>query len=268
MKNKTVIVTGASSGIGEATAYAFAQQGANVVLVARSEDKLEAIRKQCETNGVQALVVKCDVSIEADCRNMVQQTIARFGGIDVLINNAGISMRALFDDCDIDVLRRVMDINFWGTVYCTKYALPHLLRNKGSVVAVSSLAGISGLPGRTGYAASKFAIGGFMQSLRIENLKNDLHVGVIYPGYTATNIRYAALLKNGEQQKCSPLNEKGLVSADQVAGDIVNMVLTRRRINILTVQGKLLKWLNGVWPSLVDRTIYKVVSKEKDSPFH
>lgn len=267
MKNKTVIITGASSGIGEATAYRFAVNGANLVLAARSFDKLEKVKQRCEEYGVKVLIVKCDVSIEEQCRNLVNEAITTFYGVDVLVNNAGISMRALFNDCDLDVIRRVMDINFWGSVYCTKYALPYLLKSKGSVVAVSSLAGITGLPGRTGYSASKFAMVGFMQSLRIENLKNKLHVGIIYPGYTTSNIRNTALNKQGEAQQESPFDESTLMPADTVARHIIKMVQKRTTSRILTNQGAMLKWFNLLIPGIVDGLIYKTVAKEKDSPF-
>jgi short-subunit dehydrogenase len=267
MKNKVVIITGASSGIGEATAYEFAKQQASLVLAARSVDKLNIVKEKCTSYGAQVLVVKCDVSEEADCKNLIEQTLQQFKGIDVLINNAGISMRALFNDCELSVIKTVMDTNFWGSLYCTQFALPHLIKAKGSVVAVSSLAGIVGLPARTGYSASKFALAGFMQSLKIENTKTGLHVGIIYPGYTTSNIRNSALNKNGKAQQESPLNEEKLYPAENVGKEILKMVVKRKRNCILTKQGILLKWLNILWPELVDRATYKVVSKEKNSPF-
>ncbi|MEO5910639.1 MAG: SDR family oxidoreductase, partial [Pelobium sp.] len=177
LKGKVVVITGASSGIGESCAYEFAKRGAHVVLAARQYVKLcEITQKIHDEYHVKTLAVQTDVSVEDDCRHLMQQAITTFGQIDVLINNAGISMRALFKDLDLEVLKKVMDINFWGTVYCTKYALDELLNRGGSVVGVSSIAGFKGLPGRTGYSASKFAINGFFESLRTENLKNDLHV--------------------------------------------------------------------------------------------
>ncbi len=267
MKNKTVIITGASSGIGEATAYAFAKQGANVVLAARGIDKLQTVKLHCEQFGVQVLAVKCDVSVEQDCAELINQTVKTFGGVDVLINNAGISMRAMFANCDISVLKQLMDINFWGSVYCTKYALPYLMAKKGSVVAVSSVAGLVGLPARTGYSASKFALEGFMQSLRVETLKSGLHVGMMYPGYTASNIRNVALNQNGSTQQESPLDESKLMQPETVAEAIVKMVKNRKRQQILTGIGKVSKWLNILLPSRSDKAVYNFVAKEKDSPF-
>lgn len=267
MKNKVVIITGASSGIGEACAYTFAKQGAKVVLAARSIDKLNHVKQQCEALGAQTLLVKCDVSLEEDCKNLINQTVAQFKTIDILINNAGISMRALFVDLDLAVLKQVMDINFWGTVYCTKYAMPYLLAQKGSVIGISSVAGFKGLPGRTGYSASKFAMEGFMESLRIENLKTGLHVGVMRPGYTASNIRNAALNKDAKSQAESPFDESKLMSAEEVADYILNMIKTKKAEQVLTLQGKLSFLLQKFVPRILDNLVYNTIAKEKDSPF-
>src|ERR1019366_6162034 len=139
-------------------------------------------------------------TVEEDCKHLINQAITTFGKIDVLVNNAGISMRALFKDVDISVLKAVMDVNFWGTVYCTKYAMPEILKTKGSIVGVSSIAGYKGLPGRTGYSASKFAMNGFLDALRVENLKTGVHILTACPGFTASNIRNTALNKTGTPQ--------------------------------------------------------------------
>ena len=171
MKNKIVIVTGASSGIGKATALRFAQKGAHLVLAARSLAKLNILLEQLTPFGVEVLIVPTDVSKEADCKNLMDKALEKFGRIDVLVNNAGISMRAAFADLELDVLKKVMDVNFWGTVFCTRYAMGSILKSKGSIVGVSSIAGYKGLPGRTGYSSSKFAMHGFLESVRIENLK-------------------------------------------------------------------------------------------------
>jgi short-subunit dehydrogenase len=266
-KSKVVVITGASSGIGEATAHAFAKKGWSLVLAARSIDKLNEVADFCRLLGANVLAVQCDVSVEDDCKHLISETLTYFGGIHVLVNNAGISMRAMFNDCDLDVIKRVMNINFWGAVYCTKYALPELLKTQGSIIAVSSVSGLVGLPARTGYSASKYALDGFMQSLRIENLRNGLHVGIVYPGYTSSNIRNAALNKNGNPQAESPLDESKLMPASKVANTILWMVKSRRRQRILTNQGHLLNFLNTFFPSWIDRVVYKFVAKEKDSPF-
>lgn len=267
IKNKVIIITGASSGIGEATAYAFAKQHCKIVLAARNIEKLEAVKIKCLAFGAECLLVKCDVSKEEDCKQLIQSTIQQFNTINILINNAGISMRALFADLDLSVIKQVMDINFWGTVYCTKYAMPYLLKEKGSLIGVSSVAGIKGLPGRTGYSASKFAMNGFMDSLRVENIKTGLHVGVICPGYTASNIRNTALNKEGKVQTETPLDESKLMSASTVADEILKMIEHRKAEVVLTSQGKLTKLINKFFPRLLDKMVYNVVSKEKDSPF-
>jgi short-subunit dehydrogenase len=267
LKHKTIIITGASSGIGEATAYAFASHQCKLVLAARSMDKLVLVKQKCEQLGATVQIVLCDVSIEGDCEHLIDETIQVFGSIHVLINNAGISMRAMLEDCELAVLKRVMGINFWGTVYCTKFSLPELLKNKGSIVSVSSVSGLVGLPARTGYSASKYAIDGFMQSLRIENLKKGLHVGLVYPGYTSSNIRNAALNSKGVSQAESPLDESKLMPASEVADTIVRMVINRRRQRILTNLGRLTYLLNTLAPSWVDRLVYNFVAREKDSPF-
>jgi NAD(P)-dependent dehydrogenase (short-subunit alcohol dehydrogenase family) len=267
VQHKIVIITGASSGIGEATAYAFAARGCKLVLAARSMERLQKVKTQCEILGATVLAVSCDVSKEEECKALVDEAVRTFGTVHVLINNAGISMRAMLEDCDLDVIKQVMGINFWGSVYCTKFALAELLKNKGSILSVSSVSGLVGLPARTGYSASKYAIDGFMQSLRIENLKKGLHVGIIYPGYTSSNIRNAALNSHGESQAESPLDESKLMPASEVADTIVRMVIYRRRQRILTNLGRLTYLLNALAPGWVDRMVYNFVAKEKDSPF-
>jgi len=267
MKDKVIVITGASSGIGKALAFVFARQGSYVFLGARSSDKLKDIVSEINADGGKAAFYSVDVSIENDCKNFILNAKETFGQIDVLINNAGISMRALFKEATIDVLKRVMDVNFWGTVYCTKYALPFLLETKGSVVAVSSVAGIKGLPGRTGYSASKFAIHGFMESLRIENMKTGLHVLMAYPGFTASNIRNTALVADGSEQGKSPLEEGKIMSADEVAGHIYQSVIRRKTSMVLTTEGKLTVFLSKLFSGFLDKLVYRHMAKESDSPF-
>lgn len=267
LKGKTIIITGASSGIGEACAFAFAELHANIVIAARNIEKLKAIEACLTQKGIQVLSVQCDVSKEDNCKILIQQSIEKFNRVDVLINNAGISMRALFHDMDLKVMEALMQTNFWGAVYCTKHALPYLLKEKGSVVAVNSWAGFTGLPARTAYSASKFALLGFMESLRVENLKTGLHVGSIFPGYTESNIRRAALNKDGISQEESPLNEASLMKADEVANYIVQMVLKRKKYQVITLTGKLMYWINKIFPNYIDQQVYKVIAAEKNSPF-
>ena len=200
LKDKVVIITGASSGIGKALAYKFAREGARVVIAARRADLLEELSAALSATGAENHWVVGDIARREDCEHLVAETIRRFGRIDVLINNAGISMRALFEETDPSVIERVMQVNFFGTVYTTRCALPHILASKGSIVGVSSIAGFRGLPGRTGYSASKFAMHGFLETLRTEVMDRGVHVLLACPGFTASNIRHVALKADGSTQ--------------------------------------------------------------------
>ena len=265
-KDKVVIVTGASSGIGEATAREFAQNGSKVVLAARSADRLSAISREINSCNGDSIFIKTDVSNETECRNLIERTIEKYGTIDILVNNAGISMRASFIDTDLKVLHRLMDVNFWGTVYCTKYALPWLLAKKGSLVGVSSVAGFHGLPGRTGYSASKFAIHGFLETIRIENLRKGLHVMIIAPGFTTTEIRRHALLADGTEQGESPRDEHKLMPPQYVAKWILKGIRKKKRNKLLTWDGRLTALFQRIIPGLVDWAYYYEMSKEPKSP--
>ena len=267
MKNKIVIVTGASSGIGKATALRFAQKGAHLVLAARSVAKLNILLEQLTPFGVEVLIVPTDVSKEADCKNLMDKALEKFGRIDVLVNNAGISMRAAFADLELDVLKKVMDVNFWGTVFCTRYAMGSILKSKGSIVGVSSIAGYKGLPGRTGYSSSKFAMHGFLESIRIENLKKGIHVLIACPGFTASNIRNTALDSNGSVQGETPRDEQKMMQPEEVAKAIVIAVEKRKDRLTLTANGKLTVFLNKFFPKMVDKLVFNHMSKEPGSPF-
>lgn len=265
-KDKVTIVTGASSGIGLATATLLARYQAKVVLAARSEDKLDALRHEL-SQYTQVISVRTDVSSEDDCRNLIEQTVKEFGRIDILINNAGISMRAMFKDLDLSVIRRLMDVNFWGTVYCTKYALPYILEAKGSIVGVISTAGYKGLPGRTGYSASKFAINGFLETLRSEHLYDGLHVMIYAPGFTASNIRKTALMADGSEQGETPREEGKMMTSERVAEIMLNHIRKRSRRATLTFTSKLLLVLTRLFPTITDHMEYWYMAREPDSPF-
>jgi len=265
LNNKIVIITGASSGIGKSLAIECAKRGANVVLAARQYVTLCEIAQDLEKQyNIKALAVQCDVAIEEDCEHLIKQALTTFGKIDVLINNAGISMRALFQDADLKVLKSLMDVNFWGTVYCTKYALPEILKTQGSVVGISSIAGYKGLPGRTGYSASKFAMNGFLDSLRVENLKTGVHVLTACPGFTASNIRNTALAKDGSQQGESSMDENKMMSSEEVAQIIADGIENRSRTLIMTRQGKLTVAISKFLPAFLDKMVYNVFAKEKN----
>jgi len=263
-KNKVVVITGASSGIGKACAEEFAKRGANLVLAARQYVNLCEITAGLEKKyNIKAVAVQADVSKEEDCKGIVKQALLTFNQIDILVNNAGLSMRALFNELDLSVLKSLMDVNFWGTVYCTKYALDEILKTKGSIIGVSSIAGYRGLPGRTGYSASKFAMNGFMESLRTELLPTGVHVMVACPGFTASNIRVAALSKDGASHGETSMEEGKMMSAEEVARRIVDGVSARKRTLVMTAQGKLTVWINKLLPGLADKLVYNHFTKEK-----
>ena len=265
-KSKVVIITGASSGIGKACAEEFARRGAHLVLAARQYVTLCELTAELEKKyGVKAIAVQTDVSKEEDCEQLVKQAVATFGGIDVLINNAGLSMRALFNDVDLSVLKNLMDVNFWGTLYCTKHALSEILKTKGSIIGVSSIAGYRGLPGRTGYSASKFAMNGFMESLRTELLKTGVHVMVACPGFTTSNIRVAALSEDGKSHGETSMDEGKMMTAEEVAVIMADGIVKRKRTLVITGQGKLTVWLNKLLPSLADKLVFNHFTKEKNA---
>lgn len=267
MKDKVVIVTGGSSGIGLACAEVFARAGARVVITGRNEDRLREAAQQLSAKGYTVLLKAGDVASEKDILRMVEETVSTFGRIDILVNNAGISMRALFEELDLKVFQQVMDINFYGTVYATKYCLPHILKSKGSIIGISSINGYRGTPARTAYTASKYAMQGFLEALRTEVMKRGVHVLVACPGFTASNIRNAALTANGSQQGASPRNEEKMMSAEEVAEAILKATQKRRRDLVLTTEGKLAVFLNKWVPGLMDKIVYNKMAKEKDSPF-
>jgi dehydrogenase/reductase SDR family member 7B len=268
MKNKVVIITGGSSGIGKACAIIFGKTGAKIVITGRNEKNLSEALSDLHEKGIDALAVNADVSVEKDNEKLMSETIKKYGKIDVLINNAGISMRAMFEDVDLAVIRKVMDVNFYGTVYATKYALPYILKSKGSIVGISSIAGYRGLPVRCAYSASKFAMQGFMEALRTELLKKDVNVLVVCPGFTTSNIRNTALSQNGTAEGESPRDEKNMMSPEEVAQHILNAVVKRKRSTVLTFQGKLTVFMNKWVPGFMDKIVYNHLAKEKDSPLH
>jgi short-subunit dehydrogenase len=265
MKGKVVIITGASSGIGRALAVDYAGRGASLSLAARRIDQLNELKEQLTNTEI--LTVQTDVTSESDCKELIIQTIRQFGRIDVLINNAGLSMRALFDDIDLKSFKQVMDVNFYGTVYCTKYALPYLIESKGSLVGIISVAGHVGLPARTAYSASKFAVRGFLDTIRLENLYTGLHVLVAAPGFTSSEIRKKALTADGTPQGETPRKEEKMMSAEICAHLVINAIEKRKRSLVLTFkEGKLSVLLGKLFPGLLDRLTFQHMAKEPDSP--
>lgn len=266
MKDKVVVITGGSSGIGKALAEQFGKHGSKILITGRNEGELQKTVAELRARNIDIAGFQADVSVEEDNRAMAGEAIKRFGRIDILINNAGISMRALFSEVDLTVVKKVMDINFFGVLYATKYCLPEITRNKGSVIGISSIAGFRGLPGRTGYSASKFALNGFLEVLRTELLKSGVHVLTACPGFTASNIRKRSLTKDGSQQGESPRNEGKMMTPEECALHIYNATVSRKRTLILTTQGKLAVFLNKWLPSWADKMVYNVMAKEQNAP--
>ncbi len=266
LADKVIVITGASSGIGKALAEACAVEKAKIVLAARREEKLVKIATKLKSKGCEVLICPTDVSKEDQCKRLMDSAISAFGRIDVLVNNAGISMRAMFKDLELQVLRDVMDVNFWGTVYCTKHALDSLLQNAGTIVGISSVAGYRGLPGRTGYSASKFAMHGFLEALRTEHYNDDLDVLLVCPGFTASEIREAALTADGQKQGRSPMKEQNMMTAEEVANEILSSIKNAQRSKVLTRQGKLTVLLNRFMPGFMDKMVYNHFKKEEGSP--
>jgi short-subunit dehydrogenase len=265
-KDKVIIVTGASSGIGRALAIEGAKLGAKIVLAARREEALKEVVKEIESLGGEALAVKTDVSSYEQCQNLAKAAVDKFGKIDILINNAGISMRAIFEEMKIEVFEKLMNINFMGTMYCTHAAINHILKQKGSVVGISSIAGLAPLPARTAYSASKYAMFGFLATLRVENRKKGLHVLIAHPGFTESEIRKRALTKDGTPQSETPRAEEKMMTAEEVAIKVLKAIKKRKPLLVLTTTGKLTYWLYKMFPNLMEGVIYNAMKKEPDSP--
>jgi short-subunit dehydrogenase len=266
MKNQVVIITGASSGIGKALAFEFGNQGAIVVITGRNQTNLTEAAAELQAANIHQHAIVCDSSSEEQTRTMVQEVIQQYGKIDILINNAGISMRSMFETVDLKVLKQVMDINFWGMVYVTHASLPYLKESKGGIIGISSIAGYRGLPVRTGYSASKFAMNGFLEALRTELIGTGVHVLTACPGFTASNIRNASLTSDGSISGESMREEEKMMTAEEVASEIRKAYEAKKKTLVLTFQGKLTVFLNKWLNSFMDKLVYNTLKKEKDSP--
>jgi dehydrogenase/reductase SDR family member 7B len=266
MKNKVVIITGGSSGIGKALAREFGAQGSKILITGRTPETLSRTVEELQQAGITIVGFRADVSHEEDNKRMAEEAIRVYGKIDILINNAGISMRALFEDVDMEVLKKVIETNFYGVLYATKYCLPEILKNHGSVIGISSVAGYRGLPGRTGYSASKFALNGFLEVLRTELINRNVHVLTACPGYTTSNIRKRSLNKDGKIQGESPLDETTMMSAEECAHHIYKATVKRRKILILTKKGKLTVFINKWFPVWADKLVYNIMARDHDIP--
>jgi short-subunit dehydrogenase len=263
-KDNVVILTGASSGIGRAAALQLAEQGAWLALAARDGERLEQVAVECRQYGGRALAVKTDVASESECRNLIERTAAEYGRIDTLINNAGISMWTPFEQLqDLAILEHIMRVNYLGAAYLTHAALPYLKQTRGRLVAVSSLAGKNGVPTRSGYAASKHALVGFFDSLRIELLETGVSVTIVYPGFVTSEIRERAFGADGQPLGKSPVRESEVMSAEECAHIMLDAVARRKREEVMTLRGKLGQWLKLFAPGMVDRVARKAIEEGK-----
>ncbi len=265
-RNKVIIITGASSGIGKGLALEAGRMGAKVVIAARNEQRLQQTADEITALGAEVLSVRTDVTNKDDCHSLVERTLQRFGKIDILINNAGISMRAIFDQLKIEVFEQVININLMGTVYCTHAAIKEIIKQKGTVVGISSIAGVAPLPARTAYSASKFGMYGFLTTLRAENINRGVHTLIVHPGFTASNIRKVALTADGSPQGDTPRKEEKMMTPEQVAKHVYRAVYSKRLILVLSTEGKLTYLLHKLSPRLTTRITYWAMKKEPNSP--
>ncbi|HTX90863.1 MAG TPA: SDR family oxidoreductase [Anaerolineales bacterium] len=263
-KEKVIMISGASSGIGRELARQLAAQGAWLSLAARDAGRLELVAAECRDLGGKALAVRTDVSELAQCEAWVQRTLEQFGRVDVLVNNAGVTMWANFADIqDLSVPEQVMRVNYLGSLYCTHYALPYLRKTKGLIVGISSLTGKTGVPTRSAYAASKHAMAGFFDSLRIELAPSGVGVTMIYPGFVASEVRQRAFGPDGKPLGESPVKEGEVMPVEECARLIVRAMSRRQRELVMTLRGKLGLWLKLIAPGLVDRIASQAIRTGK-----
>ncbi|MFZ6000507.1 MAG: SDR family oxidoreductase [Bacteroidota bacterium] len=266
MKDKVVIITGGSSGIGRALAYEFGRMGSRVLITGRKQEALEEVCNQLTKEGITIHYKVADAAVEKDNKDTIDEAVKLYGQIDVLICNAGISMRALFEELDLSVFHKVFQSNFYGVVYAVKFALPYIIKSKGSIVGVSSINGRVAGPARTAYSSSKFAMEGFLDTLRMEVMKHGVHVLCVRPGFTSTNIRFTALKADGSPQGDSPRKEEKMMSSEEVAHHMYKAVIKRQRDLTLTLMGKTAVALNRLFPAWMDKIVYRFMASEPDSP--
>lgn len=263
-KENVVVITGASTGIGRELAYQLADQGAWLALAARNMAQLQEVAAECRRRGGKAIAVATDVAQQSQCEALIKATIAEYGRIDTLVNNAGISMWAMFEEVkDLSLFDKIMQVNYMGSVYCTHYALPHLKASQGRLVGVSSLTGKTGVPTRSGYAASKHAMAGFFDTLRVELMGTGVTVTMIYPGFVATEVRERAFGPDGKPYGTgnSPAREEKMMRVEDCASIMVKAMEKRKREVVMTAKGKLGMWLKLIVPSIVDNIARKTIAR-------
>jgi short-subunit dehydrogenase len=262
VKDNVVIITGASKGIGAELARQMAARGAMLALAARDRHALEKVAAECVALGARAEVIEADVAVEDDCRRMVERTVAAFGRIDTLVNNAGATMWARFEDIqDMAILARIMQVNYLGAVYCTHHALAHLKASRGRIAGIASLTALTGVPTRSGYAASKHAMRGFFDSVRIELTGSGVTVTMIYPGFVSTGIRQNASGPDGKPIEVSPVKEGEVMSVEECARITLAAIAERKREVVMTARGRLAMFLKVVAPGLVDDIARRAIEK-------
>jgi short-subunit dehydrogenase len=263
-QERVIVVTGASEGIGRALCLALAEQKPILVLAARNQDRLNLLKEEIESRGAKALVVTTDISEEKACQKLIEETISEWGRIDALANNAGRTMWTTLEDMkDTSIIEQIMRINYFGAAYCTYYALPHLKKSKGRIVAVSSLSGLNGVPTRTAYAASKHAMFGFFDSLRIELMETGVTVTMVAPDFVLSEIHRRAFGKDGKPLGKSPMQEEKIMTAEECASQIVRAMENRSRLAILSSRGKVGRWVKMIAPGLIDRIALKAIREAK-----
>jgi short-subunit dehydrogenase len=263
---KVVVITGSSDGIGAEMARQLSRTYGTrlgLVLAARNMDLLSKVAAECRACGAQVLVQRTDVSIQSECRGLIASTVEKFRRIDILINNAGRSGHALFSDvADLGWYEDMMRINLWGSVWCTHAALPYLKASEGSIVAVSSLAGLVGVPGRTAYSASKFAMAGFFEALRAELKVAGVSVTTVFPGVVATRTRHRGFNASGGELGGSSLNEDNAMSVEECAGLIIAGMEKRKREVVMTAKGKFGRFMKLLAPGLVEKIALAALKDE------
>jgi short-subunit dehydrogenase len=261
---KTVLITGASEGIGRALALELAPEGANLVLNARNAARLEETARACVARGAQVEAAAGDVAQPEDCARCVARAVQRFGGLDILVNNAGITMWARFDAVtDFSVYERLLAVNYLGAVYMTAAALPYLKSSRGLVVAVASIAGLTGVPERSGYAASKHALVGFFESLRIELADSGVDVTIVAPDFVVSQIHRRATGADGRPLGQTPMQEARIMSAERCAHLIAGAMRARRRLLITSARGRLGRWARLIVPRLVDASAARAIRERR-----
>lgn len=260
---KVIVITGASEGIGRALSLALAPQNPRLVLSARNAERLDSLAAECRALGADTLPVPADVTVEAECRGLIRRAVESYGGIDVLVANAGATMWCRLDQMeDLSVLEKVMAVNYFGAAYCTAAALPWLKQCRGRIVAVASVAGLTGVPERTGYSASKHAMVGFFDSLRIELADTGVSVTVVAPDFVVSQIHRRALGADGAPLGETPMQEGRIMTADRCAQLIVHAMERRKRLLITSARGRLGRWLKLIAPGLIDKVARKAIERK------